>query len=50
MYIKTTTEKDLGVTVSSNLSPEKHINKIVRETYNLLRSISVAFTYGTRIW
>ena len=38
-------EKDLGIIVSDNLSPEKHINKIVGETYNLLRNIRVAFTY-----
>lgn len=42
---RTTSEKDLGVTISNNLSPEKHINKIVGETYNLLRNIRVAFTY-----
>lgn len=29
---KTSMEKDLGVTVSGNLSPEKHRNRIVSET------------------
>ena len=28
-----------------NLSPEKHVNRITAETYNLLRNIKVAFTY-----
>ena len=27
------------------MSPEKHINKITSETYNLLGNIRVAFTY-----
>ena len=28
-----------------NMSPEKHINKITGETYNLLRNMRLAFTY-----
>ena len=42
---KTTEEKDLGVIIQDNLSPNKHINKIVRETYSLLKNIRVAFHY-----
>ena len=32
---KTKEEKDLGVTIHDDLSPEKHINKITGEAYNL---------------
>ena len=42
---KKTEDKDLGVTIMHNMSPEEHINKIIGETYNLLKNISVAFTY-----
>ena len=42
---KQTSRKDLGVIVMNNMSPWKHINKIVRETYNLLKNIKVAFSY-----
>merc|ERR1712035_134475 len=42
---KTNEEKDLGVNIMDNLSPEKHVNRITAETYNLLRNIKVAFTY-----
>ena len=38
-------EKDLGVTIMDNMSPEKHTNKITGETYNLLMNIRMAFTY-----
>ena len=38
-------EKDLGVTVQNDLSPEKHINKIVGATYRLLVNMRVAFHY-----
>ena len=38
-------EKDLGVYITNNLSPDKHINKIVGETYNFLRRIRLAFAY-----
>ena len=36
-------EKDLGVTVKCDLSPEKHIQKIVGATYRLLVNMRVAF-------
>ena len=42
---KTKEEKDLGVNIMDNLSPEKHVNRITAETYNLLRNIRVAFIY-----
>ena len=38
-------EKDLGVCVTSDLSPESHINAIVRSVYALLANIKVAFRY-----
>ena len=38
-------EKDLGVLITINMSPDKHVNKIVGETYNLIRSIKEAFSY-----
>ena len=28
-------EKELGVTIMDNMSSEKHINKIIGETYNI---------------
>ena len=31
--------------MQNNLSPEKHINKIFGETYNMLRNVRVAFHY-----
>lgn len=41
-----TREKDLGLTFTESLLPEKYLNKIIGETYNLLRnSIGVAFVY-----
>ena len=43
--MKTKEEKDLGITISENLSPEKHVNNIVGTTYELLRKIKRAFTY-----
>ena len=42
---KRNTEKDLGVIVMDNMSLRKHVNKIVGETYNLLKNIKVAFSY-----
>ena len=42
---KVESEKDLGVLITKEMSPNKHINKIVGETYNLLRNITIAFTY-----
>ena len=38
-------EKDLEIVMQNNLSPEKHINKIIGETYNMLRNIRAAFHY-----
>lgn len=38
-------EKDLGVVITNDMTPDKQINKIIGETYNLLRSIKVAFAY-----
>ena len=38
-------EKDLGVIVQNNLSPEKHINRIFGKTYNMLQSIGLSFNY-----
>ena len=40
-----TEEEDLGVMYAESLSPEKHLNKVLGETYNLLRNIRVAFAY-----
>ena len=42
---KTKQEKDLGVIIQDNLTPERHINKITGEAYNLIRNIKAAFTY-----
>ena len=42
---KTKEEKDLGITISDNLSPEKHVNNIVGATYELLRKMKRAFNY-----
>ncbi len=42
---KKTEEKDLGVIITDNLSPERHVNKITAETYNLLRNTRAAFCY-----
>ena len=44
-HTHTHTQKDLGVLITKDMSPDKQINKIVGETYNLLRYIRVAFTY-----
>ena len=38
-------EKDLGVTLRNDLSPEHHINNIVRETYWLLNRIKIALNF-----
>lgn len=37
--------KDLGVIIQNNLSPEKHINRILGKTYNTLQNIGFAFNY-----
>ena len=34
---KTNVEKDLGIWITDNLSPEKHINKITEDAYPLLK-------------
>ena len=38
-------EKDLGVIINNKLSPEDHINDKVRNTYNLLANMRMAFAY-----
>ena len=38
-------EKDLGVIVQDNLSPEKHISRIIGGAYGLLTNMRVAFNY-----
>ena len=38
-------EKDLGILIQDNLSPEKHIDKIFGDTYRMLRNIRVAFYF-----
>jgi hypothetical protein len=38
-------EKDLGVIVQDNLTPEKHINKITGAAYNQLMTIRTAFVH-----
>ena len=63
---KTNVEKNLGVWITDNLSPDKHINKITGDTYQLLRNIRISgedminklitslirpkLEYGTMIW
>ena len=42
---KASQEKDLGVIIQDDLSPEKHINKITGETFRLITNIKVAFNY-----
>ena len=42
---ETNVKNYLGVWITDNLSPEKHINKITGYAYLLLRNISVAFNY-----
>ncbi len=36
---------DLGVTVTKNLTLERHIDKITGETMNLLKRVRMAFSY-----
>ena len=38
-------EKDLGVIIQDNLSPEKHINSIFDDTFMMLRNILMAFHF-----
>ena len=42
---KTNVEKDLRVWITDNLSPEKHINEITGDTYQLLRNIRMTSKY-----
>ena len=42
---KSESEKDLGVTIQNNMSPEKHINRIVGGAFALLADIRVAFKH-----
>ena len=42
---KSEAELYLGVKISENLTPDNHINKIIRETTNILRRIKMKFTY-----
>lgn len=38
-------EKNLGMTMQDDLSPEKHINSITGETYRLITNMTVIFSY-----
>ena len=38
-------KKDLRVWITNNLSPEKNINKITGDTYQLLRNIRMGLKY-----
>ena len=38
-------EKDLGVVIQDNLSPEKHIDKIFGDTFKMLRILLMAFLF-----
>ena len=40
-----TEEKDLGIVIQDNLSPEKHIDRISDDTYRMLRNIRMAFHF-----
>ena len=42
---KSESEKDLGVTIQNDMSPEKHINRIVGGAFALLADIRVAFNH-----
>ena len=42
---KSESERDLGVLIMPDLSPEKHINAIVKSAYALLANIRVSFRY-----
>ena len=42
---KSEKEEDLGVTVTDNLTPDKHINRVVGEAMSLLRRVKMAFSY-----
>ena len=38
-------EKDLGVVIQDNLSPEKHIDRIFGDTFMMLRNIWMEFHF-----
>ena len=38
-------EKNLGVVIQDNLSPEKHINRIFSDTFMMLRKIGMSFNF-----
>ncbi len=40
-----TEEKDLGVIIQNDLSPEKHVNRTFGKTYKILQNIGLAFYY-----
>ncbi len=42
---KSKEEVDLGVTVTENLTPDRHIDKIAGEMMNLLKRVRMAFSY-----
>ncbi len=42
---KSKEEVDLGVTVTENLTPDRHIDKIIGEMMNLLKRVRMAFSY-----
>ena len=41
-------EKDLGVVIQDNLSPEKHIDRIFGNTFMMLRNIQTAFHFQNK--
>ncbi len=42
---KSKEEVDLGVTITENSTPDRHIDKISGETINLLKRVKMAFSY-----
>ena len=45
VILRESEEKDLGVYIQDNLSPEKHINKIFGDAFKTLRNMGAAFHY-----
>lgn len=43
--LQETEEKDLGVLIKDNLSPEKQINKLLRDVYQMLRNVKVVLHF-----
>ncbi len=43
--LKADKEKDLGIIIQNNMSPESHVNKLVRESLSLLANIRMTFNY-----